>query len=98
MNIEDLKNYTITKKSEVDLARDKITGDIYTKLLDSLGFYDIYYLGCVSTIEMLLKWFRSDGDIIQKKDLIDILNEYKTLDVSDNVKNLIDKVLKENGR
>lgn len=95
MDLSDLKKYKIERKTSVELAREKISDSISIRLAETLGLNDLYHLGCISILHMLLSQidqFRS----YNKEDLIAYLKGHRSqLDVNENVKGLIDKVLEE---
>lgn len=46
----DIRDYYIRKKSDIQIAKDEIMENI----MKQQGMYDMYYLGCIGTIETIV--------------------------------------------
>ena len=85
----DIKDYYIRKKSDIQIAKDEIMENI----MKQQGMYDMYFLGQISVVEMLINY-------IDKEYSIALLNSLtESTDTSETIKklskDLIDKYSKE---
>jgi hypothetical protein len=85
----DIRDYYIQKKSETQIARDKIIDNI----IRQQGMYDMYFLGYIDVIQTLVNYIDKDYTIA----LLNNLTE--SSDTSDTIKklakDLIEKYSKE---
>lgn len=85
----DIRDYYIQKKSEIQIAKDKIMEDI----MKQQGMYDIYYLGCIGTIETLVNYIDKDYSITFLKGLSESSDTSEI--IKKLAKDLIEKYSKE---
>ena len=93
--INDINKYKFIKKSESELASEEIVNKLSNKLWKDSGYHIAYMLGVVNYLSGLAKQMRS-CDTLSKKDLtrcIELLKEGN--ETPDEIKNLVDIVLKE---
>ena len=82
MNIEE---YYIKKKSNIQIAKDKIMEDI----MKQQGLYDMYFLGELSAVEMLINYVDKDTCFAL---LVQIIKSDET---SENIKKLANDLIKK---
>lgn len=93
--IDEFSKYKFIKKSKSELAADEIVQNISRKLWNDQGYNEIYRLGAIIMLKMMIKTLRH-SDSYTKKDLLMVLASQKNYDdVSDDIKNLIDNILEE---
>lgn len=85
----DIRDYFIKKKSEIQIAKDEIMDNI----MKQQGVYDMYYLGCIGTIETLVNYIDKDYSIAFLKELMETKETSETIKKLANV--LIEKYSKE---
>lgn len=93
--IDEFNKYKFIKKSKSELAADEIVQNISRKLWSDQGYDDIYRLGAIIMLKMMIETLRP-SDSYTKKDLLMFLASQKNYDdISDDIKNLIDNILEE---
>lgn len=93
--IDEFNKYKFIKKSKSELAADEIVQNISRKLWSDQGYNDIYRLGAIIMLKMMIETLRP-SDSYTKKDLLMVLASQKNYDdISDDIKNLIDSILEE---
>ena len=85
----ELRDYFIKKKSEIQIAKDEIMDNI----MKQQGIYDMYYLGCIGTIETLVNYIDKDYSITFLKGLVETKETSETIKKLAN--DLIEKYSKE---
>ena len=85
----DIRNYFIKEKSEIQIAKDEIMENI----MKQQGMYDMYYLGCIGTIETLVNYIDKDYSIAFLKGMIESKETSET--IKKLAKDLIEKYTKE---
>jgi hypothetical protein len=92
---DEFNKYKFIKKSKSELAADEIVQNISRKLWNGQGYNDIYRLGAIIMLKMMIETLRP-SDSYTKKDLLMVLASQKNYDdISDDIKNLIDSILEE---
>lgn len=81
----DIRDYFIKEKSEIQKAKEQITENI----MKQQGMYDMYYLGCIGTIETLVNYIDKDYSITFLKGLVE------TKDTSEIIKKLAKDLIEE---
>lgn len=71
----DIRDYFIKKKSEIQIAKDEIMDNI----MKQQGMYDMYYLGCIGTIETLVNYIDKDYSIAFLKELMETKETSETI-------------------
>ena len=93
--LDEFNKYKFIKKSKSELAADEIVQNISRKLWNDQGYNDIYRLGAIIMLKMMIETLRH-SDSYTKKDLLMVLASQKNYDdISDDIKNLIDSILEE---
>lgn len=85
----DIKDYFIKKKSEIQIAKEKITDDI----MKQNGMYDMYFLGEIGTIETIVNYVDKEICIALLTGLIESNEASET--IKQLSKDLIEKYSKE---
>ena len=86
------KKYMDMSKSEI--ISDDIIKNITDKLWMQSGYITVYYLGAIAILKMLAKSFKNPC-YMTREDFLSIISSYKTSDVPDEIKNLVDAILEE---
>ena len=99
MMLNEFSKYKFIKKSESELASDEIVTNLSRKLWNDSGCNVAYMLGVVNYLSAMARPM-SNYDTYSKKDLITLIAAIKDVgSTPDEIKNLIDIVLKElNGK
>ncbi len=93
--LDEFNKYKFIKKSKSELAADEIVQNISRKIWNDQGYNDIYRLGAIIMLKMMIETLRH-SDSYTKKDLLMVLVSQKNYDdISDDIKNLIDSILEE---
>ena len=93
--LNEFNKYKFIKKSESELASDEIINSISQKLWNDSGYNVVYILGMVNYLSAIARQM-SNYDTYSKKDLITLIAAIKDGDSTpDEIKKLIDIVLKE---
>ena len=93
--LDEFNKYKFIKKSKSELVADEIVQNISRKLWNDQGYNDIYRLGAIIMLKMMIETLRP-SDSYTKKDLLMVLASQKNYDdISDDIKNLIDSILEE---
>lgn len=89
-----IDKFKLTEKSKSEITRDEIINNITNKLWIQSDYYTAFYLGILDILKAFAKTFK-EPRLMSRKDFLDIMNTYKTCDVPDEIKNLIDTILEE---
>lgn len=93
--LNEFNKYKFIKKSESELTSDEIINSISQKLWNDSGYNVVYILGIVNYLSAMARQM-SNYDTYSKKDLITLIAAIKDGDSTpDEIKNLVDIVLKE---
>ena len=97
--LNEFNKYKFIKKSESELTSDEIINSNSQKLWNDSGYNVVYILGVVNYLSAMARPM-SNYDTYSKKDLITLIAAIKDVgSTPDEIKNLIDIVLKElNGK
>jgi hypothetical protein len=85
----DIRDYYIKKKSEIQIAKDEIMENI----MKQQGMYDMYFLGEIGTVEMLINYIDKDICIALLTGLVE--SEETSDTIKKLAKDLIEKYSKE---
>lgn len=85
----DIKDFYIKKKSEIQIAKDEIMDNI----MKQQGMYDMYFLGEIGTIEMIVNYIDKDICIALLNGMLES-NEASEI-IKKLAKDLIEKYSKE---
>ena len=93
--LNEFMKYKFIKKSESELASDKIINDLSRKLWNDSGYNIAYMLGIVNYLSAMAKQMRSN-EAFTKKDLVMLISSIKDGNETPNeIKKLVDIVLEE---
>lgn len=85
----DIRNFYIKEKSEIQIAKE----DIMENIIKQQGMYDMYYLGCIGTIETLVNYIDKDYSIAFLEGMVETKDTSET--IKKLAKDLIEKYSKE---
>lgn len=86
-----INDYFMQHKTDLQKAKDKVTDDITNQYFHQSGMIDMYYMGQLNILESIFT--RTDKYLA--KGLLDLLDSYNNLDISDNIKNVAKELYKK---
>jgi hypothetical protein len=93
--LEELKKYKYIKKSNFELASERIIDNISLQMWKNSEYLKIYYLGILSQLHAIAEGLGPYGTI-NRDNILMLINSFKTNDdTPDEIKNLVDMILDE---
>lgn len=82
------------EKSKSQIISNKIINNINNKLWMQSDYGTAFYLGIITILKLFAKTFKKP-QYIAREDFLEIMSTYKTDNVPDEIKELIDVILEE---
>lgn len=89
-----INKFKLTEKSKSEIVIDEMMSSYVNKLWLQSDYCTAFYLGVITTLKQFVGAFK-EPCYISREDYLKIMSTYKTYDVPDEIKNLIDTILEE---